>query len=212
MIYLIITTSIYNKYGPRAEDDRRKEQYMYSIQETLKVLPLEIKPIIVENNGRRPTYLDNFYHHHSEHVKVIYTDNNSKQFKNKGIPEMLDIKEVIERYGIEDEDIIIKLTGRYRAISSSFFKTVLENENKYDAFIKFYNVSRLLFEDFDCVLGCYAMQAKFIKLFNLNMFNNNLSAEITFAKYARFCGARIKEIQQLDIECCFAEDNKKLVV
>jgi hypothetical protein len=211
MIYLIITTSINNRFGGKDMDERQK-RYLYSISETLKVLPHEIKPIIVENNGKRDTYLDNFYHHHRQHVKVFYTDNNILQFKSKGINEFMDIKYVIEKYGIEDDDIIIKLTGRYRVISPNFFKDILKNENNYDAFIKFFGTCSLKFEEYDCILGCYAMKAKFIKLFNHFTIDNYKSAEIALAKYARFCGARLKEIENLDVECCFAEDGRMLVV
>ena len=164
MIYLIITTSINNRYGAKDQTERQ-ERYLYAINETLKVLPHEIKPIIVENNGKRETYLDNFYHH-NQRLNVFYTENNKQQFKSKGANELLDIKEVIDRYGIEDNDIIIKLTGRYRALSPKFFKEVIENENKYDAFVKFYGTCSLKFEQYDCILGCYALRAKYIKLFN----------------------------------------------
>jgi hypothetical protein len=211
MIYLIITTSINNRYGTQDQTERR-ERYLYAISETLKNLPREITPIIVENNGKRETYLDNFYHHHRQHVKVFYTENNKQQFKSKGVNELLDIKEVIDKYGIEDDDIIIKLTGRYRALSPKFFKEVIENENEYDALIKFYGTCSLKFEQYDCILGCYAMRANFIKLFNHFSIDNYKSAEIAFARYARFCGARLKEIDNLDIECSFSEDLRKLVV
>ena len=210
MIYLIITTSINNRYGAKDQTERQ-ERYLYAINETLKVLPHEIKPIIVENNGKRETYLDNFYHN-QEHLKVFYTENNKQQFKSKGANELLDIKEVIDIYGIEDNDIIIKLTGRYRALSPKFFKEVIENENKYDAFVKFYGTCSLKFEQYDCILGCYALRTKYIKLFNHFSIDNYKSAEIAFARYVRFCGANIKEIETLDIECIFAEDLRKLVV
>jgi hypothetical protein len=187
MIYLLITTSINNRFGQQNADER-KQRYLYAISETLKHLPYEIKPIIVENNGKRETYLDNFYHHHNQHVKVIYTDNNKLQFKSKGANELVDIKEVIERYGIDDEDIVIKLTGRYRALSSKFFDDVIEN------------------------VDSYALRAKYINLFNQYSIDNYKSAEIAFARYVRFCGARLKEINQLDIECSFAEDSRLLVV
>ena len=55
MIYLIITTSIHNRYGTK-DADERKERYLYAISETLKIVPY--KTIIVENNGTRKTYLD----------------------------------------------------------------------------------------------------------------------------------------------------------
>ncbi len=211
MIYLIITTSINNRYGTQNQNERR-ERYLYAISETLKNLPREIIPIIVENNGKRDTYLDNFYHHHNEHVKVIYTENNKQQFKSKGANELCDIKEVIDRFGIEDNDMVIKLTGRYRVTSPKFFKEVMENENTYDAFVKFYRTCNLRFEEYDCILGCYAMRANFIKLFSQYSIDNYKSAEIAFARYARFCGARLKEVEQLDLECSFAGDLRILHV
>lgn len=211
MIYLIITTSINNRFGTQAVNERN-ERYLYAIEETLKNLPQEIIPIIVENNGKRKTYLDNFYHHRSRHVKVFYTDNNQLPFKSKGANELVDIKEVINRFGIKDDDIIIKLTGRYRALSSQFFKTVIDNEDNYDAFVKFFGTCSLKFEQYDCILGCYAMRAKYIKLFNEYLIDNYKYAEIAFARYVRFCGARIKEIEKLDIECSFAEDLRILNV
>ena len=100
MIYLIITTSINNRYGIQDQTERQ-ERYLYAISETLKVLPYEIKPLIVENNGERSTYLDNFYHN-QQRVKVFYTNNNKQLFKSKGINELLDIKEVIDKYGIKE--------------------------------------------------------------------------------------------------------------
>ena len=210
MIYLIITTSINNRYGTQNANER-KERYLYAINETLKVLPHEITPIIVENNGKRETYLDNFYNG-VEPIKVLYTDNNKQQFKSKGVNELLDIKDVISHYKIKDDDMIIKLTGRYRALSPKFFKDVIENENAYDAFVKFFEVESLKFGVYDCILGCYAMRAKYIKLFNHYSLDNYISAEVGFARYTRFSGARLKEIDTLDIECCFAKDLRILDV
>ncbi len=210
MIYLIITTSINNKYGSNNYDER-KQRYLYAISENLKILPACIKPIIVENNGIRDTYLDNFYHQGNK-VNICYTENNRLPFKSKGVNEVLDIKEVIERYNIKDEDIIIKLTGRYRALSPSFFNEVLKNEDKYDAFVKFFGTCSLKFEMYDCILGCYAIKSKYIKLFNHLTIDNYPSAEIAFAKYVKFCGLRLKETEQLDIECSFGEDLRTLNV
>ena len=217
MIYLLITTCINNRYGDKDVDERR-ERYLYAIVETLKQLPHEIKPIIVENNGKRETYLDNFYHHHRQHVKVFYTENNKYNFKSKGINELLDIKEVIERYGIEDDDIIIKLTGRYRALSPELFRDIIKHENEHDIWMRFStiidknNAVSLESNYYDCILGCYAIRTKFLKMFNHLTIENYNSAEIAFAKYVRFCGARIKEIEQLDIECKFGENNHTIVV
>lgn len=203
MIYLIITTSINNRYGS-LDATERKERYLYAISESLKHLPEQIKPIIVENNGKRNTYLDVF--------NVMYTENNRYQFKSKGINELLDIKEVIKKYNIQDDDIIIKLTGRYRVLSPQFFEYVIENKNNYDAFVKFYGADSLMFDKYDCILGCYAIRACFLKLFNHLTIDNYKFAEIAFARYVRLCGARLKEVEQLDIECSFSDNLRKLIV
>ena len=210
MIYLIITTSINNRYGAQQVNER-KERYLYAIKETLKQLPQEITPIIVENNGKRGTYLDNFYHGIGN-VSVVYTENNKLPFKSKGANELLDIKEVIEKCNIKDDDIVIKLTGRYRALSPKFFKDVIENEDIYDAFVKFFGTCSLKFEEYVCILGYYAVRAKYIKLYNHYSIDNYKSAEIAFARYVRLSGARLKEIETLDVECCFAEDLRILDV
>lgn len=210
MIYLIITTSINNRYGIQ-DANERKDRYLYAISETLKLLPQEITPIIVENNGKRETYLDNFYHD-VKPIKVLYTENNKHNYKSKGSNELLDIKEVIQQYEIKDSDMIIKLTGRYRVLSSTFFKDIIENEKKYDAFVKFFGVDSLTFDTYNCILGYYAIRTNYIKLFNHRSIDNNKYAEIAFARYIRFSGVRLKEIENLDVECCFAEDNKILCV
>jgi hypothetical protein len=70
----------------------------------------------------------------------------------------------------------------------------------------------LKFEEYDCILGFYAMRAKYIILFIHLSIDNYKSAEIAFARYVRFSGARIKEIDNLDVECSFSEDLRKLNV
>jgi hypothetical protein len=210
MIYLIITTSIDDRFNLQNKDER-KERYIYAITKTLEYLPNEITPIIVENNGMRNTFLNNFYHN-NKNVNVLYTENNKKQFKSKGSNELFDIKDVIYKCDIKSDDIIIKLTGRYAMLSDMFFKEVINNEYKYDAFVKFFGSCSLKFEEYDCILGCYAIRCNFMQLWNPYSIDNYNSAEIAFARYVRFCGARLKEIDNLDVECCFSENNRKLIV
>jgi hypothetical protein len=125
---------------------------------------------------------------------------------------MLDIKEVIRRQGIQSDDILIKLTGRYRITSPLFFQEIIEEESKYDAFVKFFGTCSLQWEQYDCILGCYAIRTQYLQLFQPITIENSASAEIAFARYVRLCGARLKEVSQLDLECKFAEDNRILVV
>lgn len=104
MIYIIITTSINNKVGIQ-NNIHRKNRYLESIRNVLQLInnDLNIKPIIVENNEARQTFLDNLK------CDICYTNNNIIHYNHKGQNELLDIKEVINQYNIKDEDIIIKL-------------------------------------------------------------------------------------------------------
>lgn len=206
MIYLIITTSIINKFFSINNETKRKEQYLSSITDTLRHLPEIIIPIIVENNGKRDTYLDHFLHY-GRPVRVIYTNNNNIQTDNKSTIEMIDIKEVIHECDIQANDIIIKLTGRYRMISPTFFTEVIEYEKKIDAFVKFYNVSTMKFEDDDCVLGCFALRAYYLQGYPHWLADGYRSAEKFFAKYVKRTFGIIREIQDLGLECNLADSN-----
>ena len=210
MIYLIFTSSISNRVGLKNYNER-KQRYEYAIGETLKHVPEGIQPIIVENNGERPTFLDDFKHL-GKRVPVVYTNNNSISANSKGVNEFMDIKEVIRRMKIEEDDIVIKVTGRYRVLSPLFFKEILHDAHNYDGFIKFFGTCSLRYEKYDCILGYFALRTKFLHLFQPLTIDNYPSAEIAFARYARFCGAKIKDMEHLDIECMFAEDNRILKV
>jgi hypothetical protein len=207
MIYLIITTSIINRFGIQ-NAAKRKTEYLAAITESLSHLPEEIQPIIVENNGERDTYLDHFTHAGTP-VSVLYTTNNNRN-SNKGMIELLDIKEVITQFGIRDDDMVIKLTGRYTVKSPEFFKEV--QMNPHAALVKFYNVCTFKFDPHDAVLGLYAVQASLLKYWSHLTMNYYPSAEVAFAHHIRLHTTSIKEIQWLDLDCTFAEDYRQLRV
>jgi len=219
MIYIIITTSIHNRHGLKdvSEAEKRKARYLYAITESLRHVPAHIQPILVENNGKRSTYIDDFYHM-GKKVPVVYTSNNDIVYKSKGINEFLDLKDVIRIMNIQPDDMIIKLTGRYRLLSSSFVDEVLANEtvadtaDTVDALVMFFGSCSLQYERYDCILGCYAIRSKYILMFHPTSIENYKSAEIAFAKYVRLCGLRYKEIQDLGVECLFSENNQILNV
>jgi hypothetical protein len=214
MIYLIITTSINNKYGNmeietnQANIDYRKKVYQYSITIVLELLSNKsntIKPIIVENNGKRETYLDDF------NCDVIYTDNNNLKYNHKAENELLDVKYIINKYNIDDNDLIIKLTGRYCLLNDSFINLCLLEKYNYDVFIKFFNVFTLKYLYDDCVLGLFAIKCKYIKNFNYDI-NFTLSPEVQFANYIRenIQVNKIKSINTLFLKCCFADNLRQL--
>ena len=212
MIYLIITTSINNKEGVQ-NYEHRQNRYIDCIQNILNLIQINndtnpeynIKPIIVENNGLRETYLNTL------NCDIVYTNNNILQLKHKGFNELLDIKDIINKYNINDDDIIIKLTGRYKILNSTFIDTIINNINKYDAYIKFFNVCTNKYMYYDCVLGLFAIKCKFLKRFE---YNPNQFAEQDFAAFVRnnIEKDKIMEITNLHLECCFAGNLVLLLV
>lgn len=209
MIYLIITTSINNKIGIITELTKinRNNRYIECINQLLELIKLDtdIIPIIVENNGLRNTYLNNF------NCNIVYTNNNSYIFNHKGYNELLDIKEVINKYNIQDDDIIIKLTGRYKLLNIDFLNLV-KNNNK-DVYIKFFNVCTKQFIYNDSILGLYAIKCKYLKKFNYNELDNK-SPEIEFAEYIRnnIDKNNILEIENLNLEYCLYLDESNLLI
>jgi hypothetical protein len=204
MLYLIVTTSIIDKHMNTSED-HRKNRYMECIQYLIDLLEEDssVKLIVVENNGPRQTYLDNLK------CDILYTNNNNYKFAHKGVNELSDIKDVIEHYHIKEDDMIIKLTGRYKMLDMSFIQLVKDKSKEYDAFIKFFNVCELKYMYDDCVLGLFAMKCKYIKDFEYDCIK---SPECEMAEYARENIHKLMEIDQLNLECCFADDLRRLVV
>lgn len=210
MIYLVITTSLVSYYGSLQSIHDREKRYIEAITETLFHIPNtgDIQPVIVENNGPRPTFLDHFTWNRNgvrEKVPVIYTSNNAERFRNKGVNELMDVQEVIKRMNIVPSDMIIKVTGRYRVTSPDFFHTVCQNPTK-DVFIKWHNVHTKKDDPNDCVLGLYAMRALYVSLLFPCALNLYDSPEIGFASYVQrsLIPSSIYSVKELGVECVFA--------
>jgi len=205
MIYLIITACINDRFGVQ-DSEHRKNRYIDCIRSNRLLIgdDADIKPIVVENNGNTSSYLDGLG------CDVVYTDNNKHELYYKAMNELLDIKEVIQKYNIQDDDIVVKITGRYKLLDMSFFDTIKANCHTYDAFVKFYNVATLEFMHNDCVLGLFAIKSKHLKTLEYKV--DPKSPEIQFAEYVRANVPNTMEIQHLGMECCFACNLTMMVV
>jgi len=209
MIYIIITACIHNKRGGVIDFNERKKRYIMCINKILEFLKEypDIKPIIVENNGDKDTYLNDI------DCEVLYTNNNSIDTEHKGINEMIDIQDTIKHLSANDDDMIIKITGRYRMREPKFIEVVTQNIDNYDAFIKCYNVCTKKREKYDMILGLYALRCKYIKQIILEGSKKYIiyeSPEVeTICKIRDLIKEeKIKEIDDLRIECCFADRNR----
>lgn len=204
MIYIIITACINNKHGLK-NDDHRQNLYVENTKQLLNLIENDvmIKPIIVENNGLRKTYLDDL------NCDVLYTDNNALPFDYKGGNELADLKAVIEHYNINDDDIIIKVTGRYKILNLNFINLVKNND--YDAFVKFFNVCTFEYLFDDCVLGLFSIKCKYLKEFN---YTYQKCPEVEFATYIRetINPNKLMEVHHLDLEYCLANSLSTFIV
>ncbi len=204
MIYLILTASLTNQVGYVAAEDRAA-RYQYAIQETLRHVPSGVQVIAVENTSGgqwggewRPA------------IEVIHTDNGHLRMRNKGVNEWLDILEVIRQKGMTDQDIVVKLTGRYRLLSPWIFEEVERTAKQYDVWMRFLNVATGQEDPADGVMGCFAARVSALRYLSWSWMNLRDSPERALVAHLRssVSADRICAMERLDVECVFSEDGR----
>jgi len=158
MIYFLVTTSIYNDCLVRKERYLNALRILKEIIETKCIQPSKI--IIIENNGKRPTYFDD------QGCEVYYTNNNSLPVKNIGHKELSDVLDCLKHYNIQDDDFVVKITGRYIIDEDSeFIKALMEIDTKgYDCIVRYGPFFKPVnFKVADCITGLIGMRCRFMK-------------------------------------------------
>jgi hypothetical protein len=209
-VYLIITTCIKNNVGI-TWSDKRKQEYYLAIANALNLCPNEITPIIVENSiENNKSYLDVFK------CDILYTNDNSRLIEgdrlyHKGHRELIDINKVIDKYDIQPNDLIIKLTGRYLLFQNDFFTTILANPDK-DCFFRQYNVCTYEKDDISIVLGLFALRCKYFKVFEYK--NHDVGAEEDFRTMINnyVDPSKIVKVERLWLRVFLGETGKMLDV
>ncbi len=199
VVWLILTSCIHNRFGIQ-NSEKRQSEYTAAIQSVLKHIPSEIQIRIVENSAHYPTFLDSF------DIPVIYTHHSTLPVKNKGILEFKDLLYTLHMQGARPDDIVIKLTGRYSILNSSFFDRVLQTQTEYDAWVKFYNVCTHEFMENDCVLGLFAIRYKYLKRLDYSALGHINSMEVDFAQFVRTECSRIDALYDLGLHCIFGDN------
>ncbi len=177
-VYFIVTTCLLQE-----NFEIRKKEYIDSIntliQEVSKYNTLETFIYIVENNGSRYTFLNDFSLN-NKNVKVIYTNHNQIATPNKGLKELLDFFFILQECKeIDNNDIVVKLTGRYRFGEDSTFLNILYNYyNDYDAFIRsgafmYPSQKKCERDQYDCLTGLFGVRAHIMRN-NLEKYIQNL--------------------------------------
>lgn len=95
-----------------------------------------------------PTFLDQYCDH------VFYSQANDATLKNNGINEAINTREALKYFNFDDDDMIIKLTGRYEFIDDSFIQLAINNQDNYDVIGRF--------EKGGIFTLCYAMRCKYL--------------------------------------------------
>ena len=159
----------------------REQTYYDTITDTLsKLQHLPFEFYIVENNGERKTLLDTI-----QGVKLLYTNTNNRVTKI-GTKEFHDIQLLSDLYEFEDEDIIIKLTGRYTVANPpTFLESLLTLEQGYDSMMKWMHIWGGVYLYDDCILGLFALRYKYLKEFNYMRMESHPSMEHVFARFVR---------------------------
>ena len=197
MIYFLITTSVFN------DCYIRKNQYIAGINKLKKIIQNLIfenyKIIIVENNGKRDTFLNML------DCEVNYTQNNFLQTTNNyGVKELQDILDCIDKYNIDDTDFIVKMTGRYILDDNSEFMNVIKNihNTKYDCVIKYGSyLMPVNYKMDDCITGLIGMSCLYVK--QIQKPNENECVEWEWAKVTNLIDhKKIHLVNKLGINIC----------
>jgi hypothetical protein len=112
---------------------------------------------------------------------------------------------------INDDDTIIKISGRYKLLNNDFINLV-KNNNK-DAYVKFFNVATRQFMYNDMSSGLFAIKCKYLKKFMYTGLNNK-SSDSELAEYIRSNVDKnnIMEIENLNLEYALFGGNDNLLI
>jgi hypothetical protein len=113
-----------------------------------------------------------------EYTKVIYTNVNNFNYKNRGSNYVNAFKKVLNESDFRDDDIIVHITGRYPLVDNSF---LLECENLNNSFDGCFSIDKYN----QCYLFLYALRFKKLKdlLNSINvdyLENSNICLEQVF--------------------------------
>lgn len=125
-IHIVLTAAITDAFY-----ESRKAQY----QETFSILAQHGYPdfyIIEALKKRGPTYLEQYS------SNVFYAQTNNPRFTNHGANEFATLLEGLRTFNVDEDDMIIKFTGRHQ-LTSDYFLRLVEDNPEYDLFIKIHD-------------------------------------------------------------------------
>jgi hypothetical protein len=125
----------------------RKEEYTKALEmiKTFGYTPYAVEPCF---DG--PTYLNELT------PFVCYTKTNNIRLNNKGVNEAVSLKAALEKWSFNDNDVVVKITGRY-CFEDDFFLKFAEQHKDADVIVKEFTDSAFT--------GGFAMKYKHLMAF-----------------------------------------------
>lgn len=165
----------------------RKNEYIDSFNELIKYFnPNDI--YILECFSKNEEYLNNL-------SSNIYYNTNIGYFKNKGVKEITAIKNFLLKYNFDDDDLITKITGRYKLLSNRYINSI--NNDDYDGYFKMGENNQLF-------TGLFSLKFKYLLDFINNidltiMEKNMINLEKLIYDYVINNKLNVKFIETLDL-------------
>jgi hypothetical protein len=134
--------------------EQRKNEYIHSLQ-ILKNFGFLPNTYVVEAG---PPTIFSFFEDYCDHI--FYSSSNNVSLRNKGVNEVQSLINFCNFHDIGDDEIVIKLTGRYFFENDSFLRYV-EAHPEIDAVVS--SRGNASWEEFCLQTGCYAIKGKYFK-------------------------------------------------
>jgi len=155
---------------------------------------------VVEAIAKGPTFLEDYS------TNVFYSTVNDTKIPNTGVNEARTSLEAINHFNFDDEDMILKVTGRYLFLSDDFIRFVEQHLNDYDAFVKIRpNTPQHCFiEQGGLYTVCFAVKCKYLremyqKMPYTKMIQQGRHIEWEFDDYIQ------KKIKRDNLRVCYVE-------
>ena len=170
--------------------EKRKTEYLKGLR-TIRSYGFE--PWIIETRNISASFFDPI----SE--RVLYPQCNIDSLQNKGANEVMAIRACISHLPFNDEDMVIKMTGRYFLYSRDFVNLIESTQTDYDAYVL---SGKHFIRENDIFAGCFAMRWKYFKemieqVDVEKIESEMISVETVFADYIREFNLREKRVTQL---------------
>lgn len=151
---IIFTAAIINN-----NYDERMQEYKESLNITNLIAGVENVNILECYARKSDIYeLGNFKN------LIYYSDTDIPGIKNKGVKEAMAIKKFIGSNKFNDDELIIKQTGRYKFTSDFFIRSVILNENNKNC-----DVITRRGENNQCFFGAIGIRFRYLREFINNL-------------------------------------------